>query len=133
MPPEKTPDAPHEGAAATHEHTRTGMSKDALNRAFVDNLFYVQGRFREVASPNDLYMAAAYTVRDRLLGRWIKSAETYRETKARTVCYLSAEFLLGPHLLNNLVNLGSRRWPGRPGRNWGSICACSSRPRRNRD
>ncbi len=93
-------------ADPNHEHTRTGMSKDALVRAFVDNLFYVQGRFREVASPNDLYQAAAYTVRDRLLGRWIKCAETYRDTKARTVCYLSAEFLLGPHLLNNLVNLG---------------------------
>ena len=93
-------------ADPNHEHTRTGMSKDALVRAFIDNLFYVQGRFREVASPNDLYQAAAYTVRDRLLGRWIKCAETYRDTKARTVCYLSAEFLLGPHLLNNLVNLG---------------------------
>jgi starch phosphorylase len=88
------------------EHTRTGMSKDALKRAYVDNLFYVQGRFWDVASPNDLYMAAAYTVRDRLLGRWVKSAKVYKDSRARTVCYLSAEFLLGPHLLNNLVNLG---------------------------
>ena len=106
MSPEKTLETPDPAATPTHEHTRTGMSKDALNRAFIDNLFYVQGRFREVASPNDLYMAAAYTVRDRLLGRWIKCAETYRDSKARTVCYFSAEFLLGPHLLNNLVNLG---------------------------
>ena len=51
-------------------------------------------------------MAAAYTVRDRILARWIKSAQTYKDSQARTVCYLSAEFLLGPHLLNNLVNLG---------------------------
>ena len=47
------------------------MSKEALKQAFIDNLFYVQGRFREVATPNDLYMAAAYTVRDRLLERWV--------------------------------------------------------------
>ncbi|WP_295389750.1 glycogen/starch/alpha-glucan phosphorylase [uncultured Thiodictyon sp.] len=106
MPTEKTPETQNGADTPTHEHTRTGMSKDALKRAFIDNLFYVQGRFREVASPNDNYMATAYTVRDRLLGRWIKCAETYRDTKARTVCYLSAEFLLGPHLLNNLVNLG---------------------------
>ncbi|WP_295543875.1 glycogen/starch/alpha-glucan phosphorylase, partial [uncultured Thiohalocapsa sp.] len=86
--------------------TRTGLDKDALKRAYLDNLFYVQGRFLEVATTNDLYMAAAYTVRDRLLARWIKSAQTYRHANARTVCYLSAEFLLGPHLLNNLVNLG---------------------------
>ena len=93
-------------AADAREHTRVGLSKDALKRAYVDNLFYLQGRFLEVATPHDLYMAAAYTVRDRLLERWIKSARTYKESNARTVCYLSAEFLLGPHLVNNLINLG---------------------------
>ncbi|EXJ13557.1 glycogen/starch/alpha-glucan phosphorylase [Imhoffiella purpurea] len=88
------------------EHTRTGMSKASLKRDFLDNLFYIQGRFREVATPHDLYMAAAYTTRDRLLARWVKSAQDFKTTHARTVCYLSAEFLLGPHLANNLVNLG---------------------------
>jgi len=88
------------------EHTRTGMSKEALKQAYVDNLFYIQGRFPEVATPNDFYMAAAFTVRDRLLDRWISSARAYKANNARTVCYLSAEFLLGPHLSNNLLNLG---------------------------
>ncbi|NBC14709.1 MAG: glycogen/starch/alpha-glucan family phosphorylase [Gammaproteobacteria bacterium] len=91
---------------AEQQRTRTGLDKDALKRAYLDNLFYLRGRFLEVATTNDLYMAAAYTVRDRMLARWIKSAQTYKDTNARTVCYLSAEFLLGPHLLNNLVNLG---------------------------
>lgn len=93
-------------SAPEHERTRVGLSKEALKRAYVDNLFYLQGRFPEVATPHDLYMAAAYTVRDRLLERWIKSARAYKEHNARTVCYLSAEFLLGPHLVNNLINLG---------------------------
>ncbi|MCU7936889.1 MAG: glycogen/starch/alpha-glucan phosphorylase [Candidatus Thiodiazotropha sp. (ex Dulcina madagascariensis)] len=88
------------------EHTRTGLSKESLKRAFKDNLFYVQARFQDVATPHDLYMAAAYTVRDRMFERWIKSAKTYQEHNARTVCYLSAEYLLGPHLGNNLINLG---------------------------
>jgi starch phosphorylase len=91
---------------AAAEDVRTGLTKADLKRAYEDNLFYLQGRFREVATPNDLYMAAAFTVRDRLLARWLKSAQTYKHTNARTVCYLSAEFLLGPHLVNNLVNLG---------------------------
>jgi len=95
-----------EMAAAKREHTRTGLSKEALKQAYVDNLFYIQGRFPAVATLHDLYMAAAYTVRDRLLERWIKSAQTYKKNSARTVCYLSAEFLLGPHLMNNLINLG---------------------------
>ncbi|MBK1694337.1 glycogen phosphorylase [Chromatium weissei] len=92
--------------APNREHTRTGMSKEALKQAYIDNLFYIQGRFREVATPHDLYMAAAYTVRDRLLARWVKSAQAFKTNRARTVCYLSAEFLLGPHLATNLVNLG---------------------------
>ena len=88
-----------------HDPVRTGMSVEALKRAFLDNLVYVQGRFIDVATPHDYYMAAAYTVRDRLLERWIKTAQAYKKSGSRTVCYLSAEFLLGPHLANNLLNL----------------------------
>jgi starch phosphorylase len=88
------------------ERTRTGLSKEALKRAFSDNLFYIQARFMDVATPHDLYVAAAYTVRDRMLQRWIKTAKSYKKKNARTVCYLSAEYLLGPHLGNNLINLG---------------------------
>jgi glycogen phosphorylase len=88
------------------EDVRTGTSVDALKRAFVDNLFYIQGRFMPVATPNDLYMALAYTVRDRLLDHWIDSSLLYFEKRARTVCYLSAEYLPGPHLGLNLINLG---------------------------
>jgi len=89
-----------------YEHTRTGLSLESLERAYNDNLFYLQGRSYEFSTANDRYMAAAYTVRERMLERWIKSAQTYKEQCARTVCYLSAEFLLGPHLGNNMINLG---------------------------
>ncbi len=85
---------------------RTGGSVEALKQAFVDNLFYVQGRFIPVATANDFYMALAYTVRDRLIDRWIETSLRYFEKRVRTVCYLSAEYLPGPHLGLNLVNLG---------------------------
>ena len=85
---------------------RTGLEKEWLKRAFLDNLLYGQGKFPTLATKNDYYMALAYTVRDRMLQRWISTAETYTRLGSRTVAYLSAEFLLGPHLGNNLVNLG---------------------------
>jgi starch phosphorylase len=95
-----------QSAPMAPEHIRTGLSAEALRQAFLDNLFYVQGRSLERASANDLYQALAYTLRDRILQRWMRTVQTYRETNCRTVCYLSAEYLPGPHLGNNLLSLG---------------------------
>jgi glycogen phosphorylase len=88
------------------ETVRTGLSKETLKRAFLDNLFYVQGKFPRLATMQDYYLALAHTVRDRLLARWVSTAETYTREGSRTVAYLSAEYLLGPHLGNNVLNLG---------------------------
>lgn len=94
-------------AAATIkiEDDRTGLSIETLKRAIKDNLFYIQGVFPEIASKTDWYMALAYTVRDRLMHHWIVTTQNYLKRDARLVAYLSAEFLVGPHLMNNLINL----------------------------
>jgi glycogen phosphorylase len=83
------------------------LSVEALKRDFVRNLFCRQAKFPAVATRNDLYLALAWTVRDRLLERWIESVSTYFGAATRTVCYLSAEYLLGPQLGNNLLALGA--------------------------
>ncbi len=94
-------------SAVTYEgDDRIGLTPEILKRAFLDNLFYVQGKSPDIASLQDYYMALAYTVRDRMLHHWLSSGSTYRKQKSRTAVYLSAEFLMGPYLGNNLINLG---------------------------
>jgi len=79
---------------------------EGLRRDILDNLFCNQAKFPAVATKNDYYQALAYAVRDRLMHRWIRSAQTFFERESRTVIYLSAEYLMGPQLGNNLINLG---------------------------
>lgn len=85
---------------------RTGVSVDDLKQSFLDNLFCGLGRVPLAATRNDAYIALALTVRDRLFSQGVRTMETYAEQDARAVAYLSAEFLPGPHLANNLLNLG---------------------------
>ncbi|MEL7314807.1 MAG: glycogen/starch/alpha-glucan phosphorylase [Cyanobacteria bacterium J06559_3] len=87
------------------EDDRTGLSVETLRRALADHLYYIQGKSPETASINDFYLALAYTVRDRMLQRWLNTITACRKPETRIVCYLSAEFLLGPHLGRNLINL----------------------------
>ena len=86
-------------------HTRVARSVEAIRRSFLDNLFYVAGRTLANASTLDHYTALAHTIRDRMLARMVASNELYQRQGAKTVAYLSAEFLLGPHLANNIFNL----------------------------
>jgi glycogen phosphorylase len=88
------------------EDDRTGLSITTLRSALADNLFFIQGKFPGVATKNDYYMALAYTVRDRLLQRWINTTQVYTKKDVKVVCYLSAEFLIGPQLGNNAIALG---------------------------
>jgi starch phosphorylase len=89
------------------DDVRTGLTVGTLKQALLDNLFYLQGKFPAIATKNDFYVALAYTARDRQLQRWINTIETYlAQREPKIVCYLSAEFLLGPRLANSLINLG---------------------------
>src|SRR5215468_1489142 len=85
---------------------RTGMSVADLRQSFLDNLLCSLGRVPMVATPNEIYTALALTVRDRVHKQGVRTMEARSEQEARVVAYLSAEFLPGPHLANNLLNLG---------------------------
>jgi len=88
-------------------HTiRTGLSAEDIKQAFVENLRCALGRARQVATKHDLYLALALTIRDRLQDHSVQTIENLDRRDARVLSYLPAEFLPGPHLANNLLNLG---------------------------
>ena len=83
-----------------------GTKAEDLRSAILEKLFCMQAKFPEVATRHDYYIALAYAVRDLMLRRWIDTAHSYFKKESRTVVYLSAEFLMGPQLGANLINLG---------------------------
>ena len=78
----------------------------ALLHSFTNHLLYSLAKDQYSATELDRYMSLALTVRDRLIERWISTQQRYYQKDAKRVYYLSAEFLMGRALANNLINLG---------------------------
>ncbi|MGR8935798.1 MAG: glycogen/starch/alpha-glucan phosphorylase [Gammaproteobacteria bacterium] len=76
-----------------------------IKKALCDHLIYSLGSFPMLATRHDYYMALSLAVRDRLQRRWVNTLQTYFDRDVKVACYLSAEFLMGPHLGNNLLSL----------------------------
>ena len=73
-----------------------------LYNGIKERLFYTLGKRPEIATAHDFYMALSYAVRDQMMTYWLSMP---RHPK-KEVAYLSAEFLIGPQLNNNLISLG---------------------------
>jgi starch phosphorylase len=76
----------------------------AFRRELLQNLHDRVGTDLTFATPSECYLALAYTVRDRLIQRWLDTLHAGIDSQARFVCYLSAEYLVGRQLDNNLLN-----------------------------
>ncbi len=83
---------------AAREHT-----VESFTREFLRELNFGQGVDLDRASANDKYLALARTVRHYLATRWLETLRNQHRDQAKTVAYLSAEFLLGPQLENALL------------------------------
>ncbi len=88
------------------EDIRRGTGVDEIRQSILDHLYFSQASSVELATRNDWYMALAFAVRDRMLEGFLAIVEQLADRKLKIVSYLSSEFLMGPHLGNNLVNLG---------------------------
>lgn len=86
--------------------TGPASSVDGFVRQFLRNLNYERGVPLSASSVTDRYYAFAMTVRDYLMARWLEDQRRQREQQAKGVCYLSAEYLLGRQLDNNLLASG---------------------------
>ena len=76
-----------------------------LYNGIKERLFYTLGKRPDKASLHDFYMALSYAVRDQMMSYWL----SMDPPKDKEVAYLSAEFLIGPQLNNNLISLGIRK------------------------
>ncbi len=81
-------------------------SVDGFVRQFLRNLNYERGVALSASSDTDRYFALALTVRDYLMARWLEDLRRLREKQSKGVAYLSAEYLLGRQLDNNLLASG---------------------------
>jgi len=110
MPPPPKP-APTAEARALERardlpNARTATDIDSLRRSFLDHLQFSQGKDEHTSTALDHYFALAYSVRDRLMKRWIQTQQAYYRSDAKRIYYLSLEFLMGKALENNLIILG---------------------------
>ena len=84
-----------------------GTSKADFQRDLLDNLYFHRGTTIESASTHDAYQTLAMTVRDRLVDRRARTAAAHYEANPRFVYYLSAEYLLGRQLEQNVLYTGT--------------------------
>jgi starch phosphorylase len=118
--------------ADLNEHSRTGMGAPALQRAITDHIRYSIGRPAAALRPEHYYRALALAVRDRMQDRRVASTQTSLDLGRKVTCYLSAEFLMGPQLGNNLLNLGieqaAKTALAAMGQHLDEVLACEAEP-----
>ncbi|QVL45319.1 MAG: glycogen/starch/alpha-glucan phosphorylase [Methylophilaceae bacterium] len=83
------------------------MSKlPSIKQALSNHLVFSSFKTEETATPRDWYDAAAHTVRDHVVERWVKTAAAYNDEDPKRIYYLSLEFLIGRMMSNAALNLG---------------------------
>lgn len=82
-----------------------GFNKEEFKKSVLYNVKNLFRRTMDEATPAQVFQAVSYAVKDVIIDEWIASQKTYAREDAKTVYYLSMEFLMGRALGNNIINI----------------------------
>jgi starch phosphorylase len=101
-----TPDLLSEALDSEGKKNYFPETVQSIRDSIVHHLMSFQGRDPERSGASDIYEALAFTLRDIMVEKWIKTQKTFYAKKKKRVYYLSLEFLIGRSLGNAVINLG---------------------------
>ena len=85
------------------------FDKETLKESIIDNMKNLYRKTIDEATPQQVYQAVAYAVKDVIIDQWIATHKAYEENDSKIVYYLSMEFLMGRALGNNMISIGAQK------------------------
>ena len=85
------------------------ISKEEFKKSIIENVKNQYRRTIDEATPQQIFQAVSYAIKDGIIDDWIATQKQFDETGAKKVYYLSMEFLMGRALGNNIINLGAKK------------------------
>ncbi len=89
------------------QEEKAQFDKELFKRSVLYNILTMYRKTLEEATPQQIFQAASYSIKDRVIGNWMTTQKAYEKEDPKTVYYMSMEFLMGRALGNNMINLGA--------------------------